>query len=252
MITRAVLFDLDDTLFDHWHCTNQALEALQGVHPAFRRWSLGEFGERHALLLERFHLEVLARRLTVDEARIQRFSRLMEEAGATVTPDAAAAMATDYRRAYVAAWRMVPGAFELLEALHPHAPIGIVSNNVVGEQIEKIRSCGLAPFLDTVVISEEAGVAKPHPRIFEIALARLGCTADEAVMVGDAWDNDIAGARSAGVRAVWFNRFGVRAPELCDVTELRSFEPVRAVVELLLGRRGDLSAADSDGMDAKN
>ena len=46
-------------------------------------------------------------------------------------------MAADYRRAYVAAWRMVPGAFELLEALHPHAPVGIVSNNVVGEQIRE-------------------------------------------------------------------------------------------------------------------
>ena len=241
MITRAVLFDLDDTLFDHWHCTNQALEALQGVHPGFRRWSLGEFGDRHALLLERFHLDVLARRLTVDEARIQRFSHLMEETGEAATPDEAAAMAADYRRAYVAAWRMVPGAFELLEALHPHAPIGVVSNNAVGEQIEKIRSCGLAPFLDTVVISEEAGVAKPDPRIFEIALARLGCTAEETVMVGDAWDNDIAGARSAGVRAVWFNRFGVRAPEFCHVAELRSFEPADAALELILGRRGDAS-----------
>ena len=235
MITRAVLFDLDDTLFDHRHCTNQALEALQGVHPQFRRWSLCEFGERHALLLERFHLEVLAGSLTVDDARIRRFSRLMEEAGATVTPDAAATMAAGYRRAYVAAWRMVPGAFELLDALHPHAPIGIISNNVVGEQIEKIRYCGLAPFLDTVVISVEAGVAKPDPRIFEIALARLGCAADETVMVGDSWAADIAGARAAGIRAVWFNRFGIAAPERADVAEIRSFEPTSEVVEQLLG-----------------
>ena len=84
-------------------------------------------------------------------------------------------------------------------------------------------------------------MAKPQPRIFGIALARLGCTAAETVMVGDTWANDIAGARAAGVRAVWFNRFGVRAPEICDVAELRSFAPVRDVVELLLGRRVDAS-----------
>jgi len=233
--TRAVLFDLDDTLFDHWHCTHQALEALQGVHPRFRRWSLCEFGERHSLLLEQFHLDVLAGRLTVDDARIQRFSRLMEEAGEAVTPGGAAGMAADYRRAYVAAWRLVPGALELLDALHPHAPIGVISNNVVGEQIEKIRACGLAPFLDTVVISEEAGVAKPHPRIFEIALARLGSSADETVMVGDAWAADIAGARSAGMRAVWFNRFGAVAPETWDVAELASFAPAADAAQVILG-----------------
>lgn len=238
MTTRTVLFDLDDTLFDHWHSTNEALEALQGVHVCFRHWTLREFGERHSLLLERFHVEVLAGRLSVDDARIQRFGRLMVDAGEAATPGEAAAVALDYRRAYVAAWRTVPGVLELLEALHPLAPIGIVSNNVVGEQLEKIRICGLEPFLDTVAISEETGVAKPHPRIFVIALARLGCTSDEAVMVGDAWANDIAGARAAGIRAIWFNRFGAVAPEPWDVAEIRSFEPAGAVVELLLGING--------------
>ena len=242
MTTRAVLFDLDDTLFDHWHCTNESLEALQGVYPAFRRWSLSELGARHAHLLERFHLDVLAGRLTVDEARIRRFRQLMADAGkgrapgASAVKDAAAAQtAADYRRAYVSAWRLVPGAFELLEALHPLAPIGVISNNVVGEQLDKIRTCGLETFLDTVVISEEAGVTKPDPRIFEIALARLGCEAGEVVMVGDSWAADIVGARSAGIRAVWFNRFGAVAPEPSGVAELRSFEPAAYAVQVILG-----------------
>ena len=248
MTIRAVLFDLDDTLFDHWHSTNQALEALQGVFPAFRRWSVPEFGARHSHLLEQFHLEVLAGRLSVDEARIRRFSQLMEDAGwaadrsaaVALSPSemraAAARMAIDYRRAYVSAWRLVPGAFALLEALHPLAPIGVITNNVVDEQLDKIRTCGLEPFLDTVVISEEAGVTKPDPRIFEIALARLGCEADEVVMVGDTWTADIVGARAAGIRAVWFNRFGaVAPPEPAAVAEIRSYAPSAAAVKVILG-----------------
>jgi putative hydrolase of the HAD superfamily len=234
MVTRAILFDLDDTLFDHWYSTNEALQALQGVYPRFRVWPLGEFRQRHSLLLEQYHLDVLAGRLTVDEARLKRFTRLVAEAGGECTPELAGEIAADYRRAYVGTWRTVPGALELLEALHPQAPIGIISNNVVGEQLEKIRMCGLERYLDTVVISEEAGVAKPAARIFEIALARIGCAADEAVMVGDAWATDIAGARAAGIRAVWFNRFGAAAPEPGIVAELSSYQPAGQVAALLM------------------
>ncbi|MEI6666921.1 MAG: HAD family hydrolase [Acidobacteriota bacterium] len=235
MTTRAILFDLDDTLFDHWRGTREALEALQGVYPAFGCWSIEAFVARHSLWLERYHLDVLARRLTVDEARLKRFSQLLTEAGEAPALETAARVAADYREAYVAAWRTVPGVLELLEALHPHAPIGIISNNVVGEQLEKIRVCGLEPYLDTIVISEEAGVAKPDPRIFSIALARIGCEAEEAVMVGDAWENDVVGARAAGIRAVWFNRFDAATPGASDVEQIRSFEPADEVVDLLLG-----------------
>ena len=53
-------------------------------------------------------------------------------------------------------------------------------------------------------------MAKPDPRIFAIALERLGCAAADAVMIGDSWPADIEGARAAGVRAIWFNRSGQR------------------------------------------
>ena len=235
MALRAVLFDLDDTLFDHTYSTLDALSALQGVYSWLRAWPLDELASRHSRLLERLHLDVLAGRLGIENARIRRFTELAAESGTAVVPDEAAAVAADYRRAYVAAWRPVPGAMALLEALHPRAPIGVVSNNVVGEQLDKITLCGLARYLDTVVISEEAGVAKPDPRVFDIALARLGASADETVMVGDSWATDIAGARAAGMRAVWFNRRALPRPGPGAVTELRSLEPVATAIELILG-----------------
>jgi len=237
VITRAVLLDLDDTLFDHAYCTAEALLALRAVTAGWQRWDPAELIRRHAELLEQFHVEVLAGRLTVDEARIRRFQRLSLDAGAAVTREGAEAIAADYRRAYVSNWRPVPGALELLDAIHPRAPIGLISNNVVGEQLEKITQCGFAPYLDTIVISEEAGVSKPAPRIFAIALARLGTTADETVMVGDSWAADILGARSAGLRAVWFNRAGTPPPDpgMDGVSEIRSLEPAGAVVRLVFG-----------------
>jgi putative hydrolase of the HAD superfamily len=86
--------------------------------------------------------------------------------------------------------------------------------------------------VDRLVVSEEAGASKPDPRIFEIALARAGCAAEEAVMVGDSWTNDILGARAAGIRAIWFDR-DARDPPLADVPVIRSLQPASDVLRTI-------------------
>ncbi len=232
--TTAVLFDLDDTLFDHWHGTREALATLRARHKCLRRWTSAELSERHSQVLERLHLEVLGGRMTVGEARIRRFGQLFRDAECDITPHVAAEVATEYREAYEATWRPVPGAVSLLRQLSQHVVIGVITNNLVSEQLQKIRTCGLEPYLDSVTISEEAGVAKPAARAFDIALARLGARAQDTVMVGDAWANDILGARGAGIRAVWFNPLGLPVPEPGVAAELRKLEPVAQAVSIIL------------------
>jgi len=234
--TTAVLFDLDDTLFDHWSCTREALGALRERYDAFARIPIQAFEAEHGRLLEELHLEVLAGRLTVDDARIQRFRRLFECAGDTVADSTARAAASGYREAYVAHWRPVEGAMALLAALRERVAIGVVTNNVASEQHQKIDACGFGRYLDAVVISEEAGVAKPDPRIFELAIRRLGRSREETVMVGDAWATDISGARAAGLRAVWFNRFRAVSPDP-SVPEIRSLDPAASVLAAIFQNR---------------
>jgi putative hydrolase of the HAD superfamily len=229
----AVLFDLDDTLFDHWACTRAALADLRGHVPVLGGVPARAVAEEHRSLLESLHLEVLAGRMTVDDARVERFRRLLAFAGGTAAAGDAAAAAATYRSAYLAHWRPVEGALDLLGELHGRVSTGVVTNNVAGEQRQKIAACGFGRLLDAVVISEEAGVAKPDPRIFRVALDRLGCPAAEAVMVGDAWETDIAGARAAGIRPVWFNRFRAESPDR-SVAEISSLVPAADVVALCL------------------
>ena len=207
---------------------------LRARHECLRRWTFAELIERHSQVLEQLHLEVLGGRMTVGEARIRRFGQLFRDAACDITPHAAAEVATQYRAAYEAAWRPVPGAVSLLRQLSQHVVIGVITNNLVGEQLQKIRTCGLEPYLDSVTISEEAGVAKPAARAFDIALARLGGRAQDTVMVGDAWTNDILGARGAGIRAVWFNPLSVPAPEPGVAAELRKLEPVVQAMSIIL------------------
>ena len=84
--------------------------------------------------------------------------------------------------------------------------------------------------------SEEVGVSKPDPRIFQEALDRARAEPPDAVMLGDAWATDIEGALASGIRPVWLNRFGETRP-IGSVVELTSLEPVDEALEYYLGCR---------------
>ena len=231
---RGVLFDMDDTLFDHNHATDCATAVIHGEEPAFGCWTPAELRRRHSLMLELIHQDVLSGRLRIDEARRERFRRLLTEAGAEAPAlDRAPGIARRYRQAYEHGWRAVIGALELVAALKARGvSVGIVTNNVRSEQLIKLTRCGLDPYVDTLVTSEETGTQKPDPKIFAIALEQLGLEPGDSVMVGDVWATDIAGARAAGVRPVWFNWRGLPTPDPA-VAEVDSLTPASAVLELI-------------------
>lgn len=75
--------------------------------------------------------------------------------------------------------------------------------------------------------AEEAGVSKPHPRFFELALERAGAEASRSIVVGDRLDNDVEPAVAAGMPAVLLDRFdqidGVPVPASAVVRSLAEF-----------------------------
>ena len=231
----VVLSDLDDTLFDHTRATRDALAAVRAFMPGLDAWSSEELHARHAEILEVLHLEVVAGRIALDDARIERFRQLLVAGGIERASDHAPAVARRYREEYQLASGPVAGAVELLTKLkHVGAAIVIVTNNIVTEQRLKLARCGLADFVDELVTSEEVGVAKPDVRIFQAALDRARVAPAAAVMFGDAWATDIEGALAAGIRPVWLNRFGKSKPNI-SVQELTALEPVDRAVAALLG-----------------
>lgn len=235
-MVRAVLFDLDDTLFDHRESAAEALRRVHGAHECFRAASYDEFERLHSSLLEELHPDVVSGRLEMDEARRERFRRVFQHFGVSAREQLCADVATAYRRDYLAARKPMDGAAALLEIVRQHASIAIVSNNMLQEQKEKLEFCQLAGYVDVLVVSEEAGVSKPDPAIFRIALDALAVRPEDAVMVGDSWAADVVGARGAGIRAVWFNPLRIPSPEpQWRVPELYSLWPSREVVKTVLG-----------------
>jgi HAD superfamily hydrolase (TIGR01549 family) len=237
---KAALFDLDDTLFDHRGCAREALTALQGCHERFRSMPFDALERAHARFLEELPADVMLGRMPLEHARVERFRRLLASTDVPLAEGLAARMATTYRDTYRTTRRATPGAPALLAAIKSHARIAVVSNNLLEEQQEKLRTCGLDGFVDALVVSEEAGTSKPDPAIFQVALDRLHAWPGNAVMVGDSWAADVVGARGAGIRAIWFNPDEAFAPAgEAPVPELRALEPVDAALRMILDSNRD-------------
>ena len=82
----------------------------------------------------------------------------------------------------------------------------VVASNWDSSLPEVLERVGLATMVDAVVTSAVAGAAKPDPRLFRAALAAAGCDPSGAVHVGDSLENDLEGARRAGIRAILLAR----------------------------------------------
>jgi len=125
-------------------------------------------------------------------------------------------------------WELYPEARPTLEALRDAGfRLGIVSN--ASHALPKmLEDAGIASFFDPVTYSFEAGAEKPDVRIFRRALAQAGSEPEQAVHVGDSYDQDYLGARNAGLHAILIQREG-DPPEPCP--HIRSLSDLLSLLE---------------------
>ena len=121
---------------------------------------------------------------------------------------------------------LLPGAIELLEYLSPKYEMFILSNGFMELQSQKMATTGLTKYFKRVILSEEIGVNKPHPELFEYALEVSGAQKNSTLMIGDAFESDIIGAANSGLDQMFLNRVGEKelsfrptfeVSELCEI-----------------------------------
>jgi HAD superfamily hydrolase (TIGR01549 family) len=210
---------------------------LQSRFEPLRAVPLGLLARDYDASLARIHAEVLGRRASPEDARRARLKHFLDGRGIAVDDETAALTLERWSATYHENERAVPGAVEVLETLRRDGlGVAVLTNHLTRVQTRKLATCGLAPLVDFMLTSEDAGCAKPDTGMFEQALARAGRKRADAVMVGDLWESDIVGARSVGIRAVWFNRDRQPVPEAGVADELHAFEPVEHAVTIILGQ----------------
>ncbi len=204
MVT-TILFDAGGTLvyLDYAFLARELRRA--GIATSVRAIRLAEYAAKAEI--DRRLLGAVA---DTDETRRRPyFTVLLEQLG--VEPTLATRLIEHFDAAHKQdnLWRnMLPSTPKVLSALRAQGlTLGVISNadGRIGAILEK---CGIARLFDTVIDSYDVGVEKPDPRIFALALERLGVRPDQALYVGDIYGIDVIGAERAGLSSVLLDPLG--------------------------------------------
>ena len=212
---KAIIFDLDDTLFDFKRAHVEGMKA----------WA--------AYAEQQFHI-------SPDET-ISEVSALVKEQAEKIGP-LAAALAERYWEALIAAAEPTEGAAEVLRDLQMRGfLIGVGTNMTAYVQYKKIEKLGLGSYIDFIVTSEVCGVDKPIRHFFKYCLKKANevlerqgrrerIEINEILFIGDSPKHDVEGARNAKMRALLFDPAG-RHPE--EEERIQSFREISEVLERL-------------------
>ncbi|MFD5321292.1 HAD family hydrolase [Streptomyces sp. NPDC127098] len=212
MTIRAVVWDIDDTLWDY-----TGSDRAGALRHLAAEGLLDRFADPEAALLrwrsvmEEHYARFEAGELTFEEQRRERARAFL---GQPLT-DAEADAWFDRYLAHRAGHHVpFPDVLPALDALTPGYRHGLLSNSALSGQEAKLLALGIRDRFEVLVCSDELGHAKPAPEAFWAVCTALGLPPEAVAYVGDRPDIDAAGATAAGLHGIWLDRTGHR--ELAD------------------------------------
>ncbi|MFM0772087.1 HAD family hydrolase [Streptococcus suis] len=200
---KALIFDVDDTLYDQIQPFERALErhievAREQIEPlylSFRRYA-DEVFEATAI-----------GKMSLKDSHIYRMKHALADFGYRVSDATALAIQIDYDyfQGQIELSPVFPEIFSWCQA--QGIAMGIITNGPYRHQLRKIRTMGLVNWfeLEHVLISGQVGITKPNPAIFQLMEERLGVSGEDICYLGDSFENDVVGAKAANWKVIWFN-----------------------------------------------
>lgn len=200
---KALIFDVDDTLYDQIQPFERTLErhikvAREQIEPlylSFRRYADKVF-ETTAI-----------GKMSLKDSHIYRMKHALADFGYQVSDATALAIQIDYDyfQGQIELSPVFPEIFSWCQA--QGIAMGIITNGPYRHQLRKIRTMGLVNWfeLEHVLISGQVGITKPNPAIFQLMEERLGISGEDICYLGDSFENDVVGAKVMNWKAIWFN-----------------------------------------------
>lgn len=192
-----ILFDADETLYSYY--------SFDGLKAMLARYGLDFTAEDYAqfqAVNQPLWVAYQNQEITAKELQTIRFQALSEKLGRDPLQLNQELMA---EMAIVS--RPLEQTLPMLNALYGKVKMGIITNGFSALQQKRLANTETGHFFELLVVSEEVGVAKPHPQIFEYAFKQIGEDIDKSqiLMVGDTLSSDILGANHSGIDSCWFN-----------------------------------------------
>lgn len=203
---KHIFFDLDRTL---WDFDKNSKNALKLIIEAENLTSIfGSFDRFHRAYIKnniRLWGEYGKGKLKKEVLRYERFNATLKQFG-TDDIQLAKKMGDAYVEISPRQKILLPNTIPVLQELTKIGfQLHIITNGFVEVQYIKLENCGIKDFFKVIVCSEVVGKNKPSIAIYNYALEKANCAANDALMIGDDYVADVSGALNAGLQAVLFD-----------------------------------------------
>jgi len=224
-IVTDIFFDLDHTLWDFER--NSALTFEKILTENNIGIDLQEFLKVYVPANLDFWKLYREEKITKEELRYQRLKSVFDTLKYEVSDATIDKIATEYIQNLSSYNHLFPNTVAILEYLKPKYKLHIITNGFQEVQDKKLKNSGIYGYFDHVINSEMAGVKKPNPIIFDLALKMSNTKPESSLMIGDSLEADIRGAMAVGLHALHFNAHNSQQHEFCemidDLIEIKSF-----------------------------
>lgn len=238
MNIKTVFFDLDNTLIDHSAAEERALvDTIERFLPDYYQ-NVDAVLARYQVINEEEWEEYRSGRSTTALVRVRRWHRLLTELDPKRgwTTERSSEVAHFYLDEYDRATHLIDGAEELLELVESRVDyVGLITNSFPDQVRRKLENRQWTKRFDAVLVSEEVNIRKPDARIFRLAEEQAGVGAESCLYVGDNYEVDMVGAKSAGWNTLWYCQAEHDRSQSSDADyEVRSLHAGRELLATML------------------
>ena len=198
-----IFFDLDHTLWDFEK--NSALTFAKILENHKLQVDLDDFLAVYSPI--NFQMWALYRENEISKSalRYQRLKQTFDALHVYVSDDVIDSLAHDYITHLSSFTHLLPNTVQTLEYLFPRYKLHIITNGFQEVQERKLKGSSIYHYFQKIIDSEMAGVKKPDPYIFELALDMAKARPQNSLMIGDNLEADILGAKAMGMQVLHYN-----------------------------------------------
>lgn len=214
-LVTDIFFDLDHTLWDFEK--NSALTFQKILTENSVGIELKDFLKAYIPINFEFWKYYREGKISKDELRFQRLKVTFDTIGLSIPNELIYILSDQYIENLSTFNHLFPNTVEVLDYLKPNYKLHIITNGFQEIQDKKLQSSNIYNYFDHIINSEMAGVKKPNPKIFELALNKANTLPNKSLMIGDNLEADILGARAVGLHTLHFNANNEPEHEYCDM-----------------------------------
>ncbi|MGR3764335.1 HAD family hydrolase [Rossellomorea sp. NS-SX7] len=210
----ALLFDLDDTLFNHTNCYKKAVKDILKSHNSLNHLDEEVFFSTFSKNNQELLREYQSNKLPFQEFNLKRLGMTLKQFSVNLSNEETEKINEGYHVNYLKNIVPNPQIQKLFRRLKDTFKMGVVTNGTSYNAYKKINRLGLSGFFseEHIIVSEEIGYSKPQREIFLHVLDHFTIKPEKSLFIGDNYYTDMCGASSVGMDTLWINHLGMDPP----------------------------------------